>query len=216
MSTKPPPSESALSPFIFEDVPTSIKAHFDNIPWTKQYSSDPALKPYTTAARIPKKDSTADSFCAITLNSKDTVTAWQSWWRPAPAPANKNTEHDGAKRTFGESVALLTIASGLNGHPDTIHGGFLSVILDELIGNAAEYERPHDKSTMTAYLKVDYKRPVSTPGTLAVRTWVEKVQGRKIWGRGEVLDQEGLVCATGEALFIVVERVKGAVGKSRL
>tara|TARA_R110002060_G_scaffold72255_2_gene80900 strand:- start:89 stop:715 length:627 start_codon:yes stop_codon:yes gene_type:complete len=207
MTTKPPPP-SALSPFIFEPIPASVKAHFDGIPWTKQYISDPTLQPYTTASRIPKSGSRADTFCAITLNSKDTVTAWQSWWKPAPTPDSKE-----ADKKFGESIALLSFSSGLNGHPDTIHGGFLGVILDELIGNAAEYERPHDKSTMTAYLKVDYKRPVATPGTLAVRTWVEKVQGRKIWGRGEVLDKEGKVCATGEALFIVVERVKGTASK---
>ncbi|KAH7342300.1 HotDog domain-containing protein [Rhexocercosporidium sp. MPI-PUGE-AT-0058] len=211
MPTKPPPP-SALSPFIFEAVPASIKAHFDSIPWTKQYISDPTLQPYTTAARLSKSHNTADTFLAITLNTKDTVAVWQSWWRPA---TESNGQKD-AEKKFGESIALLTISSGLNGHPDTLHGGFLSVLLDELIGNAAEYERPHDKSTMTAYLKVDYKRPVRTPGTLAVRTWVERVQGRKIWGRGEVLDREGRVCATGEALFIVVERVQGVGDGSKL
>ncbi|KAL2076096.1 hypothetical protein VTL71DRAFT_1039 [Oculimacula yallundae] len=221
MTPKPPPPPSALSPFLFEPIPSHLKAHFDNIPWTKQYVSDPALQPYTTVARIPEKESTANSFCAITLNTKETVAAWQSWWRPAAeTPSNSSPSRTGPEvqkdgkskeipKPFGESIALLTISGGLNGHPDTLHGGFLSVALDELIGNAAEYERPHDKSTMTAYLKVDYKRPIRTPGTLVFRTWVERVQGRKIWGRGEVLDREGNVCATGEALFIVVERVKG-------
>ncbi|PVH86637.1 hypothetical protein DL98DRAFT_510674 [Cadophora sp. DSE1049] len=215
MATKPPPP-SALSPFIFEPIAASTKAHFDRIPWAKQYTSDPTLQPYTTAARIPKARSTADTFCAITLNTKDTVTVWQSWWKPAPSPSPRGPNPEEGQKKFGESIALLSFSSGLNGHPDTIHGGFLGVILDELIGNAAEYERPHDKSTMTAYLKVDYKRPVATPGTLAVRTWVEKVQGRKIWGRGEVLDKDSNVCATGEALFIVVERVKGAGDGSKL
>ncbi|KAH7412521.1 HotDog domain-containing protein [Cadophora sp. MPI-SDFR-AT-0126] len=215
MAPKPPPP-SALSPFIFEPISATTKAHFDGIPWTRHYTSDPTLQPYTTAARIPKVDSTADTFCAITLNSKDTVTVWQSWWKPAPASTPSSSDDKEVEKKFGESIALLSFSSGLNGHPDTIHGGFLGVILDELIGNAAEYERPHDKSTMTAYLKVDYKRPVATPGTLAVKTWVEKVQGRKIWGRGEVFDKEGKVCATGEALFIVVERVKGAGDGSKL
>ncbi|KAK0118429.1 hypothetical protein ONS95_012715 [Cadophora gregata] len=219
MTTKPPPP-SAPSNLIFEPIPASVKAHFDNIPWTKQYTSDPTLKPYTSTGRVPKTHNTADTFCAITLDSKDTVTAWQTWWKPAPAPfpTSKPSKSDpkAADQKFGESIALVSFASGLNGHPDTIHGGFLGVLLDELIGNAVEYERPHDKSAMTAYLKVDYKRPVATPGTLAVRSWVEKVQGRKMWGKGEVLDREGKTCATGEALFIVVEKVKGAGDGSKL
>ncbi|CZT40274.1 uncharacterized protein RSE6_00141 [Rhynchosporium secalis] len=220
MPPRPPPPPSALSPFIFEPCPPSLKTHFDDIPWTKQYVSDPALQPYTTAARIPETETTANTFCAVTLQTKDTIPAWQSWWRPASeslSSVGSETAKEDVPMKYGESIALLTFSGGLNGHPDTLHGGLLSVVLDELIGNVAEYERPHDKSTMTAYLKVDYKRPIRTPGTVVVRTWVEKMQGRKIWGRGEVLDKDGYVCSIGEALFLVVERVTGfEEGKSKL
>jgi len=82
------------------------------------------------------------------------------------------------------------------------------VILDDVIGTAADVERPMDKSTMTAYLKVDYRRPVKTPRTLLARAWLEKIEGRKMWGRGTIEDGEGTVLADGEALFIVVESLR--------
>ena len=79
------------------------------------------------------------------------------------------------------------------------------MVMDDVIGNAVDFERPEDKSTMTAYLKVDYRRPVKTPGVLLARGWLERKEGRKMWGRGTIEDSEGNVLADGEALFIVVE-----------
>lgn len=37
-----------------------------------------------------------------------------------------------------------------------------------VIGSAAEMERDKSNSTMTAYLKVDYKAPIRTPGVVLV------------------------------------------------
>lgn len=82
----------------------------------------------------------------------------------------------------------------------------MSLLLDEVIGSAAEFERGSDESTMTAYLKVDYKGPVRTPGTVLCRAWLERREGRKMWGRGTVEDGRGGVLAVGEALFLTVER----------
>ncbi len=83
----------------------------------------------------------------------------------------------------------------------------MSTLLDEVIGTAAEDIRPHDKSTMTAYLKVDYKKPIPTPVVMMCRGWVEKMEGRKIYGKGTVEDGEGGIMAVGEALFIIIEKV---------
>lgn len=102
---------------------------------------------------------------------------------------------------------MLKLGSGVNGHVDICHGGFVSLLLDEVIGSAAESERPEDKTTMTAYLKVDYKAPVRTPNVVLCRAWVERREGRKIWARGTVEDGQGGVLALGEALFLIVERI---------
>lgn len=82
------------------------------------------------------------------------------------------------------------------------------MVLDDVIGTVADCERPEDKSTMTAYLKTDYRKPVTTPGIILARAWLEKQEGRKMWGRGVIEDGEGNVLAEGEALFLVVESLR--------
>lgn len=96
----------------------------------------------------------------------------------------------------------------MNGHIDTCHGGFLSVVLDEVLGTIAEYHRPAQELTMTAYLNVSYKRPVPTPGCILVKAWLEKKEGRKMWAKGVIEDGEGNVSTTGEALFLTVESIR--------
>ena len=180
---------------VIEEPYPHIKAQFNSTPWAAEIFNDPTLQPFNTESRIPKP-STAETFTSKTLATPDTIAAWQSFYKPATGDSK-----------FCEIVALLSLGSGVNGHLDTCHGGFVSVILDEVIGTAAEYERPAEKSTMTAYLKVDFKKPVPTPSIILCRAWLEKVEGRKLWGRGTIEDGEGVVLATGEALFVIVDRV---------
>lgn len=87
----------------------------------------------------------------------------------------------------------------------------MSLLLDEVIGSAADRIRPEGTSTMTAYLKVDYKKPVLTPAVVLCRAWVERREGRKMYGRGTLEDGQGGIMAMGEALFLVVEKVTGKV-----
>ena len=62
---------------------------------------------------------------------------------------------------------------------------------------------------MTAYLRVDYKKPVPTPTVVLCRAWVERTEGRKMFTVGTIEDGEGGVYAKGEALFIVIPKVTG-------
>ena len=184
---------------LFEDEPDKdIKAQFSSIPWAIKLFQDPTLRPFISRSRVRPKtsSSTRETFVSQTLHTPDTISDWQSFFRA------------GTDSKPFEVIYLLKLGSGLNGHHDLAHGGFLSVILDDVIGTAADVERPMDKSTMTAYLKVDYRRPVKTPRTLLARAWLEKIEGRKMWGRGTIEDGEGTVLADGEALFIVVESLR--------
>lgn len=145
---------------------------------------------------------TGDSMCGKTLATEDTIAAWQSFYRDSTKPGERP-----------EVWGLLKLGSGVNGHIDTCHGGFLSVVMDEILGNVAEHEKPVGKSTMTAYLHVGYKRPVHTPGYVLVKAGLEKKEGRKIWVSGTIEDGQGNVSTTGEALFIIIDP---AILKSRI
>lgn len=185
--------------FIYQPPPAEIARHFQTTPWALALFSDPTLQPFTNESRMVKRTNTADTFMSRTLATDDTIIAWQNFHRISPP--------GGAEKV--EIIAILKIGSGVNGHVDICHGGFVSLLLDEVIGTVAEDARPKDKSTMTAYLKVDYKKPVRTPAVVLCRAWVENTEGRKIWGRGTVEDGEGGVLAEGEALFLVVGKVTG-------
>lgn len=100
----------------------------------------------------------------------------------------------------------MKLGSGLNGHTDIAHGGFVAVLLDEIIGNACECTNEKRVFTMTAYLNVSYKRPIPTPAVVLLRGWVEKREGRKIWGKGTVEDEQGNVLSSGDALFVEVSQ----------
>lgn len=102
----------------------------------------------------------------------------------------------------------MSFGTHVNGHIDTAHGGFIGVLLDDMIGCAAETAREKDKTTMTAYLNITYKKPIGTPGVVLGRSWVERREGRKIFGKATVEDGDGVVLACGDALFIIVDRVK--------
>jgi thioesterase superfamily protein 4 len=184
---------------LFEDEPNQqIKAEFLSTPWAIKLYEDPTLRPFLSRSRVrpQSSSSTRETFVSQTLFTSETISAWQSFFKP-PTPS----------KPF-EVICVLKLGSGLNGHHDLAHGGFLSVVLDDVIGAAAECDRPKGKSTMTAYLKVDYRKPVKTPGVLLARAWLEKTEGKKMWGRGTIEDGEGNVLADGEALFIVVASLR--------
>jgi hypothetical protein len=53
----------------------------------------------------------------------------------------------------------------------------------------------------TAYLKVDYRRPTPLNRELSLRSWIERVEGRKRWIRG-TCSLDGVLLTEAEGLFI--------------
>lgn len=122
----------------------------------------------------------------------------------------------------------------MNGHSGIIHGGITATLMDESMGmlQTVNLERERQSGNVgeeeggglgsfTAYLNVQYKRPVSTPGAIAVVVKRVRKEGRKEWLSAELKqwsgsdrsrgdgDEEGelVVCATGEALFVTPRAV---------
>lgn len=119
----------------------------------------------------------------------------------------------------------------MNGHSGIIHGGITATLMDESMGmlQSVNLERERQGGNVvegglgsfTAYLNVQYKRPVSTPGAIAVVVKRVRKEGRKEWLSAELKqwsgsdnsrgdgDEEGelVVCATGEALFVTPRAV---------
>ncbi|KAI9738078.1 MAG: hypothetical protein M1818_005506 [Claussenomyces sp. TS43310] len=130
------------------------------------------------------------------MATRSTVRALQAFYSPPSAACQS---------PWGEYLTLVSVGSGLNGHPDTLHGGIISLLLDETLSTPADFHRTPSNTIFTATMTVDYKKPVPTPGFVLCRTWADpSSEGRKIRVAGSVEDGEGGIYAVGRALFVEV------------
>jgi acyl-coenzyme A thioesterase PaaI-like protein len=126
---------------------------------------------------------------------------------------------DGASRAWGNAVIGLRnavapplvitkdergvhsdfhLGSAYEGPPGSVHGGVLSLVLDQMLGQAAG---AGGKPGMTATLTLTYRQ--RTPlGDLTSRAWIERSEGHKTWARGEICGPDG-VTVEAEGLFIL-------------
>jgi len=179
-----------------------ILAVFNSTPWCRRMIEDPTFFAVETPSRAPRIDldgKAYDSFFGTTLATPSTVRACISLYRKSSSPLSGTIGNDAGS---GEVRTLMAVGSGVNGHIDTCHGGFVSSVLDEAMGMAVTYY--HAKSTFTAYLNVTFKKPVPTPSILLCRAWVTKTERRKVFVSGTVENGEGVVYSSAEGLFVNV------------
>ena len=103
-------------------------------------------------------------------------------------------EHDDT----GNAWSDFHLGAAYEGPPSLVHGGVSSMILDQLLGEAAG---AGGKPGMTASLTVTYRR--GTPlGDLRAEAWIDRSSGYKTWAKGHIIGPEG-VTVEAEGLFIL-------------
>ncbi|HVA59448.1 MAG TPA: PaaI family thioesterase [Mycobacteriales bacterium] len=100
-------------------------------------------------------------------------------------------QQTGERPIFGE----VTFGAAYEGPPGHCHGGYVAAVFDELLGFA------QFSPGFTAYLHVDYRRVTPLHRRLDLKAWVERVEGRKRYVRGECRDGSVLL-SEAEGLFI--------------
>lgn len=93
------------------------------------------------------------------------------------------------------------LGPGCQGAPGFAHGGSLFALLDEAMGLAA-WRSGH--KVLTAHASIDYRRPVRLGVDVDLRAFVTRVEGRKVWTRGELRLGDTLM-AESEGLFVATE-----------
>ncbi len=90
------------------------------------------------------------------------------------------------------------------GPPGMVHGGVVAMVLDELLGavNACL-----GLGAFTGTLTIRYERPTPIATELAVESWVERTEGRKVFTVGTI-SSGGKVTTRAEGVFI---RVHGLI-----
>jgi uncharacterized protein (TIGR00369 family) len=86
------------------------------------------------------------------------------------------------------------------GYPNVLHGGVVAALLDETIAWAAN--RALSRMTMTAELKLRYRKPVPGDRPMLVVAEITKAGRRIAYGNGAILDEAGEEFARAEGSFI--------------
>lgn len=96
------------------------------------------------------------------------------------------------------------LGAAYEGPPTLVHGGVLSMILDQLLGEAAG---AGGRPGMTGTLTIRYRR--GTPlGPLRGEAWIERAEEYKTWARGHLADDDG-VTVEAEGVFILPRWARG-------
>ncbi|GAW19378.1 hypothetical protein ANO14919_088640 [Xylariales sp. No.14919] len=170
-------------------------AHFAAIPWCARH-----LQGDRVIARPPScrtlKPADEDALFADTLSSERGILRMLQVYEEPLSPTER----------VNEVKAFVTLGSGLNGYPGVCHGGLVMAILDEVISDLVPINQRRGTAPggthMTAYLNTSFIRPVPTPATVLTRAWLTKIEGRKYFMQGTMEDEDGVVLARADALFV--------------
>jgi acyl-coenzyme A thioesterase PaaI-like protein len=103
----------------------------------------------------------------------------------------------------GRMTGTVTFTTAHAGAGDAVHGGNVALLFDDVLGAVAASTAMPRTATMT----IDYRSLTPVGVELRVEGWIDRVDGRKIYARGRLLDGER-VCAEAESLFISVDAWK--------
>jgi len=118
-------------------------------------------------------------------------------------------------------VADVRIGEKLNGHDGIVHGGIISLMLDDTFGWAyeamcmnqglfslySEEENGDLPYVVTANLNVNYRAPLPAGSDVVIRVRHEKTDGRKIFYSARMESHDGSVLySESTALFITVQK----------
>ena len=204
--------------------------HFNNIPWCKEILADRATTTFTPSHRqkpdINNFVRSQDQLLRHSLSTPSTIpyciglyqnpNLLEAAKRPAPATS-------GQRFLINEVTLLFDLQAGVNGYQGTTHGGLMSVLLDEVMGNLIFMHNSVDsslrslaqtisldvlnlngKAAVTAGLSVKYLKPLRTPQVVAAKAKLSRIEGRSIFIEGSIENGEGTVFAIGQSEWKLV------------
>ncbi|MEG9227535.1 hotdog domain-containing protein [Aeromicrobium sp. Sec7.5] len=99
----------------------------------------------------------------------------------------------------GRVDGTVTFGRWFMGGGMAAHGGAVALLFDEALGILASASAK--AITRTAYLNTDFRALTPIDTELAVSAWIDRVEDRKIFVRGEIR-HGSTVCAEADALFL--------------
>ena len=106
----------------------------------------------------------------------------------------------------GRILGTATFGAAYEGPPGCVHGGYVAAAFDEVLGSTQSLS---GSPGMTGRLTVHYRKPTPLETELRFEGRLERVDGRKIFTRGELWAGD-VLCAEAEGLFISIDVTKFA------
>ncbi|MBH0776424.1 PaaI family thioesterase [Nocardia bovistercoris] len=158
----------------------------------------------------PSDDLALEAIAALEkLNDRLTEGVVEEWAAPAwsrhdlPARGNVTLPPYTLEKVHRDGVlSSVTFRTFHLGGNAAAHGGHIALAFDDLMGMAAAVRA--GAVTRTASLTVDYRAITPLDKPLALRSWAERQEGRKVFVRATLHDGETL-CAEANGLFIVLK-----------
>ena len=182
-------------------IPPNILSQLRQTPWCTSILDDPTFLPIQSHSRSPPPYLVGRySFISRTLSTAETVPVWQDFYRPS-------SHSDPTDNDYGEVRVLVMLGSGMDGHLHTAHGGVAATLLDEAMGTVGGIHKTPGKSIFTAFMHVDYKKPLPTPSVVMIKAKLDpRSGGRKLYIRATLEDGNGTEFTAAEGLFLEVKR----------
>ncbi|CAG8617160.1 8540_t:CDS:2 [Racocetra persica] len=105
-----------------------------------------------------------------------------------------------------ELVVISHIGSDMCGHEGIVHGGLISTFMDELFARTVIPFLPN-KNGATAYLHINFRKPLGANQFVVAKCKVTKLEGRKGFVEGTLETLEGQTVADGNALFLSLKKL---------
>lgn len=99
----------------------------------------------------------------------------------------------------GALIGRVWFGPGAQGPPGHAHGGSMAAVMDEALGSAC-WVAGH--GVVAAELNTRFRNMLPLGRVYTAEAWVERVEGRKIYTRGHILDEDGTVYTEATGLFI--------------
>lgn len=102
-------------------------------------------------------------------------------------------------------MADIKLGTKVNGHPQIVHGGIVSLLFDDIMGFAYGVAiNDFDEVAFTAYIKVDFRAPLPEDSNVLVEVSLEKLEGRKIYLKGTMKSVDGsILYSEAESLYVI-------------
>lgn len=107
-------------------------------------------------------------------------------------------------RVEGDKLfAEYTFPKKFQGYADVVHGGMLSLVLDEVMVNLPW--KKYDKPVVSAELNIRLKKPVKVGQKVIFSAWIEKEVKNLVFMAGQAALENGDIVATSTAKCLKVD-----------